>query len=187
MEPGRWGMDPPGRIRHRGRMLLSTSLPSPVDEAQVGRTVRAIRRRSFAVLSTVSEAGFVHAAGVAYCAVGTTMYVNTPRPSRKARNVAAHDRVAVVIPVRRVPFGPPFTVQFQGRATLLAMDDPEILEHVRAGRLRTITRHGELDEPDGCFLRIEPSRRIHTYGIGVSVIAVARDPLHVGERSIELA
>jgi len=27
---------------------------------------------------------------------------------------------------------------------------------------------------------------VHTYGIGVSALAVARDPLHVGARSIDL-
>ena len=160
---------------------------TPTDDQQVARTLRAIQRRSFAILATVSEAGYPHAAGVAYCAVGTTLYVNTMRSSRKARNVAAHERVGIVIPVRRVPVGPPFTVQFQGRATLLATDDPEIRDHLAHGRLGKITAHGELDEPDGCFVRIEPERRIHTYGIGVPILALARDPLHVGDRSIELA
>jgi nitroimidazol reductase NimA-like FMN-containing flavoprotein (pyridoxamine 5'-phosphate oxidase superfamily) len=156
------------------------------DAAQVARTLRVIRTRSFAVLSTVSDAGFPHAAGVAYAAVGSTLYVNTERSSRKARNVAADDRVAMVIPVRRLPVGPPFTVQFQGRATVVAMDDPEIAALVAAGSLDGITRHGELEEPDGCSLRIVANGPVHTYGIGVSALAVARDPLHVGTRSIDL-
>jgi hypothetical protein len=100
--------------------------------------------------------------------------------------VAADERVALVIPVRRLPVGPPFNVQFQGRATILASDDPEITALVAAGSLDGVTSHGELDEPDGCFLRIVPNGRVHTYGIGVSAIAVARDPLHVGARSIDL-
>ncbi len=167
--------------------MLTTQTPAPpVDDAQGERVRRAIRRRSFAVLSTVSPAGFPHAAGVGYASVDTTLYVNTERSSRKARNVAADDRVAVVIPVRRLPVGPPFTMQFQGRATVLSMDDPEIADLVAAEALRSITSHGELDEPDGCFLRIVPSLRIHTYGIGVSAIAVARDPLHVGAGSVEI-
>ena len=141
---------------------------------------RALAKRSFAVLSTVSSAGFPHAAGVVYDAVGTTLYVHTIRSSRKARNVAEDDRVAVVVPVRRAPVGPPFSVQFQGRARVLPMDDPEVRRLVGSGQLATTTKHGALDEPDGCFLRIEPTGRLHTYGLGVSVLAVARDPLHVG-------
>lgn len=171
-------------------MTIITPSPSildqPDDAAQQARTLRAIRSRSFAMLSTVSSAGFPHAAGVSYAAIDSTIYVNTERSSRKARNVAADERVALVIPVRRLPIGPPFTVQLQGRATLLAVDDPEITEHLAGGRLKAVTSHGELEEPDGCFLRIVPNGRVHTYGIGVSALALARDPLHVGARSTDL-
>ncbi len=66
------------------------------------------------------------------------------------------------------------------------MDDPEITDLVSGGHLGKITSHGELDEPDGCFLRIVPNGRIHTYGIGVSALALARDPLHVGARMADL-
>ena len=168
-----------------------TSTPAELtgdsDEARhLERTLRAIRRRHFAVLSTVSDAGFPHAAAVAYDTVGTTLYVHTHRTSRKALNVAANPRAAMVVPVRKLPVGPPFNVQFQARAALLAMDDPEILEHLEAGRLSKITGHGELDEPDGCFLRLRPTGCLHTYGLGVSALAVARDPLHVGPRSAAL-
>jgi hypothetical protein len=72
------------------------------------------------------------------------------------------------------------------RATVVAMDDPEITRLVAAGALDGITAHGELEEPDGCFLRIVANGRIHTYGLGVSALAVARDPLHGGARSIDL-
>ncbi len=164
------------------------------DADQDARILKAIQTRAFALLSTVSPAGFPHAAGVQYDAVvppgggaaDVRLYVHTMGASRKARNVAADDRVAVVIPVRKLPVGPPFTVQFQGRAEVLAMDDPEITDHLAAGRLKAVSSHGELDEPDGCYLRIVPNRVIHTYGIGVSAIGVARDPLHYGARATRL-
>ena len=158
----------------------------PNDPEHRRRVERAIAGRSFAVLSTVSDAGFPHAAGVVYAADGTDLYVSTMRSSRKARNIAADDRVAVVIPVRRLPIGPPFNVQFQGRASVLDVDDPDITRLVAAGTLSGITKHGELDEPDGCFLRIRPTATVHTYGLGVSALAVARDPLHVGARSVRV-
>jgi general stress protein 26 len=182
-------MDRPAEAVHGGPMSTSTTAtttttPAAPDPRQVERTWRAIRRHHFAVLSTVSPAGHPHAAGVSYCAVDERLYVNTHRASRKARNVAADGRVGLVVPVRRLPVGPPFNVQFQGTAALLAQDDPEITTLLARGELGGIVSHGELDEPDGCFLRIEPTRRIHTYGIGVSVLAVARDPLHNGPRSV---
>ncbi len=101
-----------------------------------------------------------------YEAVGTTLYVSTMRASRKARNIAANPHVAVCVPVCRLPVGPPSSLQFQATAAVLAPDDDEISELVAAGRLRSITGHGELDLPGGCFLRITPDRRIATYASG---------------------
>ena len=163
---------------------ITTQTPSDAEQAE--RVRKAVLSRGFATLSTVSEAGFPHAAGVVYVPIGDDLYIHTMRSSRKARNVAANDRVGVVVPVRKLPVGPPFTVQFQGRAEVLAMDDPEVVAHVEAGRLKKITSHGELDEPDGCFLRIRPTGTVHSYGIGVSALAVAKDPLHAGARSVRL-
>ena len=156
------------------------------DPAQLARVERSIRRHRFAVLSSVSPAGFPHAAGIVYSTVGTTLYVHTMRASRKAANIAADGRVAVVIPTRSIPFAPPFNVQFQARATLLDLDDPEIVRAVDSGRLKGIIGHGALEEPDGCFIRIVPNGRVHTYGIGVSTLAVARDPLHSGDRVVDV-
>ena len=67
--------------------ITEAPIPTPAldDPAQVDRTLRAIRSRSFAVLATVSDGGFPHAACVAFCAVGQALYVNTERSSRKAR------------------------------------------------------------------------------------------------------
>lgn len=157
------------------------------DPEQAARVRAAVHSRSFATLSTVSSAGFPHAAGVIYVPVGDELYVHTMRSSRKARNVAADGRIGVVIPVRKLPVGPPFTVQFQGRADVLDMDDPAITALVESGALKKITGHGELDEPDGCFLRIRPTGTVHTYGIGVSVLAVAKDPIANGPRSVVLS
>lgn len=156
------------------------------DHDQAGRVRKAIHSRNFAMLSTASPAGFPHAAGVAYVPIDDELWVHTMRSSRKARNVAADGRVAIVIPVRKLPVGPPFTVQFQGRAELVAMDDPSVLPHIESNSLKAITSHGELDTPDGCFLRIRPTGLVHTYGIGVSALAIAKDPLNNGPRSVRL-
>ncbi len=142
--------------------------------------LKAIATRSYATLATVSTAGRPHVAGVLYAAVGRTLYVSTDRSSRKARNIAATPEVAVTIPVRRVPVGPPSAVQFQGTAELLDRDDPEITRLVEQGELKAITSHGELDLPDGCVVRITPGRRLLTYGLGMSLLQLWRNPLDAG-------
>lgn len=148
---------------------------------ELDQVAKAVAKRSFCMLATASPSGRPHVAGVLYQAIGTTLYVNTSRDTRKARNVADNPYVAVSIPIRRLPVGgPPSTVQFQGRAEILGFDDPDIVRMLEAGRLKKITSHGELDYPDGCFLRITPLRRITTYGLGMSLLKLIRDPLHAG-------
>jgi general stress protein 26 len=139
--------------------------------------VRAMARRTFCFLSTVSPSGHPHGAGVLYAAVDTTLYVNTFRATRKARNIAAEPRVGVVVPVRRLPIGPPSAVQFQGSADLLDPDDPAIERLMDDGTLKSLTSHGELDHPDCCFVRITPVGQVHTYGLGMPLRRLIRDPL----------
>jgi hypothetical protein len=154
---------------------------------ELEQVAKAVARRSFCMLATTSPSGRPHVAGVLYQAIGTTLYVNMSRETRKARNIADNPYVAVSIPIRRLPVGgPPSTVQFQGRAEILGFDDPDIVRLVGAGELKNLTRHGELDYSDGCFVRITPLRRMTTYGLGMSLLKLIGDPLHAGG-SVELA
>lgn len=157
--------------------MTSTTEPTEPRRLDPGTVLPIIGRRSYGVLATSSGRGSAHAAGVLYALVDTDLYVSTERSSRKARNVAENPRVAVTIPIRRLPFGPPAGVQFQARAEVLDVGDPAVRELHAAGRLRRITSHGELELPDGCVLRVSPIGRLHTYGLGMSLVALLRDPL----------
>lgn len=144
------------------------------------RVRAAIEKRTFATLASTSPAGKPHVAGVLYELVEDALFINTLRTSRKARNIAANSSVAVCLPVRRLPVGPPSTIQFQSTAELLDVDDALIRGHLDAGRLESITGHGELDHPDGCFLRIVVPSRLVTYGLGMSIRTLIADPLAAG-------
>ncbi|MEM7341107.1 MAG: pyridoxamine 5'-phosphate oxidase family protein [Actinomycetota bacterium] len=141
---------------------------------------RALARRSFANLATASVTGRPHVAGVLYAWHNGAMYASTMRSSRKARNIQGRADVAVTVLVRRLPVGPPSLIQFQGRAELLASDGPEIRRLVEAGHLTAITGHGELDLSGGCFVKITPGPRLITYGLGMSLWRLIRDPLTAG-------
>jgi nitroimidazol reductase NimA-like FMN-containing flavoprotein (pyridoxamine 5'-phosphate oxidase superfamily) len=147
---------------------------------------RAIGKSSFCTLATASGANRPLAVGVLYAAVGDLLYIATLDTSAKVRNIRENDRVAVCIPVRRYPVGPPFSVQFQGKAEVLPTDDPEIAQLLEAGRLKRITSHGELDDPAACFLRIARGPRVATYGIGVPLRELLRDPIHAS-RSVRMS
>jgi Pyridoxamine 5'-phosphate oxidase len=138
---------------------------------------RAIDRRSVATLATVSAIGRPHAATVLYQCVDDALFVSTHRHSRKARNVADVGLAAVTIAVRRLPIGPPASIQFQSSATVLAHDDPEIISLAAAGRLGRITAHGEMSLDGACFLRLALPTRLVTYALGMSLWRAVRSPL----------
>lgn len=143
---------------------------------------RHIARRSFCLLATSSPAHRPHVAGVLYDEADGALYVSIERASRKGRNIAENPHVAVTVPIRRIPFGPPATAMFSTTAELLDNLDPHVQELAAAGRLAGITGHGELEIPEGCIVRIAPPRVIHTFGIGLSLAKLMREPLRGGGR-----
>ncbi|CAN5139764.1 hypothetical protein BH18ACT4_BH18ACT4_02050 [soil metagenome] len=153
---------------------------------RLDQVTKAIASRSFCTLATASAANRPHVAGVIYVADENVLYVSTLRTSRKARNIAENPDVFVCIPVRRLPVGPPSSVQFAAVAELLASNDPEVVGLAEAGRLKPIVSHCELDLADGCFLRITPTGRLHTYGLGLTLRQLIRNPLEAGGR-VDLA
>jgi S-adenosylmethionine/arginine decarboxylase-like enzyme len=149
----------------------------PADPAIGPIVAKAVRRRSFAVLATSSASGRPHGAGVTYQLADGHIWVSTYRESRKARNVAARPEVALTITVTRIPFFPPASVQIQGRARIVELDDPELRRLAATGSLKKVTGHGELDLDGGCYLRIELPSRVPVYGLGMSLWELARAPL----------
>lgn len=153
------------------------STPSPL-ELPAQAVLEAIGKRSFATLASTSAEGWPHAAGVLYALSGNHLYVSTIGSSRKARNIAANPRVAVTVPVRRSPFGPPSTIIFQTTARVLDLDDPELRAAAASGDLKAVTGHGELELPGGVFIQIALPRKVVTYGLGMSLLSLVRDPMH---------
>lgn len=162
------------------RPNIAISSAPAVHRPDPDRVRAAIEKRSFATLATISPAGRPHVAGVLYEVVDGHLMINTLRTSRKARNIDGNPAVAVCLPIRRLPVGPPSTIQFRSTAELLDLDDLTIRRHLDAGELKSITGHGELDHPDGCFLRIAVPKRLVTYGLGMSIRALIANPLTAG-------
>jgi hypothetical protein len=163
-------------------MTTNTTVQHPPVEPRLDDITKAIAKRSFCTLATTSPSNRPHVAGVLYVADGTTLYVNTHRTSRKARNVAASSRGFVCIPVRRLPVGPPSSIQFDAIVEIVDVDDPSLASLLESGALKSITSHGELDHPDGCFLRITPTGTLHTYGLGMPLRKLLRDPINAAGR-----
>jgi general stress protein 26 len=144
---------------------------------------KALARQHFCTLATAAPDGLPHSVAIQYAYVDGHLYFVTGGPSKKARNIRSNPHVAVTIPVRKYPFGPPFSVQFRGTAEILWPDDPEIVRLIDNGKLKAITGLGVLKEPGICFLRVKPARRIHTYGLGIPLRELLRAPSQ-GDRTV---
>lgn len=169
--------------------MTTTTTPSispPTSPALRQRIMATIAKKSFCTLATTSPAGRAHSAGVVYEAVDGELWVHASAASRKARSIASNPHVGVCIPFRRLPIGPPFTIHFQATAEITAMDGPRARSLLDAGHLKSIAGHGALEMVDGCFIRIEPKGRIHSYGLGARIIDLIRDPLNNGAAHVLL-
>lgn len=161
-----------------GSALAAASLAHPTwDDVE-----RRIASRSFCLLATSSPAGRPHVAGVLYAEAEGALFVSIERASRKGRNIAANPHVGVTVPIRRLPVGPPSTAMFQATAELLPNDDPLVRRLAADGSIKGVTSHGELDHPEGCIVRIPLPDVIHTYGLGLSMWTLMREPLRGGGR-----
>ena len=183
-----WKRQPPLLMLDGMTTAVLTSAATPTVFRPDPRTIRrAIERRSVATLATTSTAGRPHVATVLYQCTDDALFVSTHGGSRKARNVAANGLAAVTIAVRRLPVGPPASIQFQTSAEVLATDDPQIQRLVAAGSLGRITAHGELDLDGACVLRLSLPSRVVTYALGMSLWRVLRHPLDAaGEVSLRV-
>jgi hypothetical protein len=174
MEP--LAQPPYGCAMEQQHALTDQVYPEPLELAP-SAVVEAIRKQSFATLATTSSEAWPHAAGVLYALSDGRLFVSTMRSSRKARNILENPRVAVTIPVRRAPVGPPSSIIFQTNARVLDLDDPGLRKAAASGDLKAVTGHGELELPGGCFIEITLPRKVVTYGLGMSLLSLIRDPM----------
>lgn len=147
------------------------------------RIERTLRKKSFCTLATTSAAGRPHSVGVRYVVIDGALYINAHGSSVKARNVRENPRVAACVPAQKVPFFPPFCVQFQGTAEVLPASSTDIRRMAESGRFKAIVSDKDLQQPDQAFIRITPGKRMHSYGIGEKLLDIVRAPQEAG-RSI---
>ena len=123
-----------------------------------------IEKWPFAVVSFVTPASESRSAGIMYKVRDRTLYVLTGPGTWKAKHIKANPNVSVTVTVPRLPIrirqAPPAVITFPGIGSVLEMKD--VAEDLRKDLMR-----GVGDLPDTCVIRIEPTGRFVTYGIGI--------------------
>lgn len=123
-----------------------------------------IEKWPFGVLSFVTPKGESRSAGIMYKVEDRALYVLTGPDTWKTKHIRANPNVSMTVTVQRVPIrirqAPPAVITFPGVATVLEMGE------IHAELREALTR-GVGDLPDTCVIRIEPTGRFVTYGIGI--------------------
>lgn len=152
--------------------------------AQRARTRRELAKASFATIATASDRHRPHAVGNRYALIDDQLYIVVHEHSVKVLNICQNPHVAISVPVRKVPFFPPYAIQFQGTAGILPLDNPVIARLIEANAFKRISTRKDLAKPGKVVIRITPGKRLSTYGFGFSPLQIARDP-QSAMRSIE--
>jgi len=138
------------------------------------RVWKELERSSFAVLSYVTPGGKPRSSGVLCAATDHRLYVVAAPDSWKARHIATGDEVAVTVPIRRgsvlsliAPI-PPATVSLQAAATVHPAGSVD-----RKSVPKKLAKLLPKNASTGCLIELAPTGRFTTYGIGVSLLAMA--------------
>ncbi len=137
-----------------------------------------IRKKTFGVLSTVSPKGRAHSTGILYGVPPQEskfcLYLITLRDYVKVRNIMNNPNISFVIPFPHhyFRFIPSSCVYFQGTAEIVSFDDPEPQKVFNQKRILRMMLE-ESNQPDmkgnTIFLKIKPEKKVHCYGIGLSL------------------
>jgi hypothetical protein len=147
--------------------------------------LRELGKHHFLILSTVGEDGFPYSAGVNYAVSRPghdfALYVMTRTHLKKARNIALHPQVSLVIPLIRrfLWFLPPTTIQLRGRAQILDWTDEagrELFTGFWLGRriLKAYQVSHQRGEKRICFLKITLDPVVASYMVGQSIWEIWR-------------
>ena len=139
-----------------------------------------LRKRDFAMLSTISKESKPHSVGVNYGVSGPgrdlVIYVMTRKHLQKARNIGQNPNISLVVPLTRrlLWFLPPPTIQLHGQAEIVDWTDGEgtdVFRRFWMGRriLKAYQESHHRGETRICFLKITPDPVIYTYMVGYSI------------------
>jgi general stress protein 26 len=139
---------------------------------------KAVRKKTFGVLSTIDAKGRPHSTGVIY-AVGSpekafALYSIVGANYAKVRNIKRNSNVSLVItfPHYWIRFAPASYVMFRGTAEILPADDPDghwAMNRTRIGRMNLQTSAEDIGT-EFVYIKITPEPTVFCYALGFSIM-----------------
>lgn len=151
---------------------METNILAPFAFAYVERL---LRRKNFGVLTTITREGKPHSIGVVYAVSPSPepfcIYLITRLVLKKARNIQYNPNISFVVPFPHYVFRiiPPACIQFEGKATLVPIDNPIALKAFQNAIVLRRSMIHSIDLGESTFIRIVPDDKIFSFGIGATI------------------
>ncbi|MFW9793538.1 MAG: pyridoxamine 5'-phosphate oxidase family protein [Candidatus Thorarchaeota archaeon] len=137
---------------------------------------KAVRKKSFGVLSTIDSKGRPHSTGIIY-AVGSpakpfALYILVGEKYVKVKNIKRNRNVSLVVtfPHYWVRFAPASYVMFRGSAEIIPFSDEDArwaFSQFRIGRMNLESDPGDTNI---VFIKITPEPKVVCYGLGYGLM-----------------
>ncbi|MFX1606898.1 MAG: pyridoxamine 5'-phosphate oxidase family protein [Promethearchaeota archaeon] len=158
------------------------------EESPFDLVEREVRKKSFAVISTVDSKNRPHSTGVVFVmsppGEELAFYVVTQAKSAKVRNIKRNSNVTLVVtfPHHYLRFIPDGTVMVRGTADLVGLDD-EGAQAAFAQKGRKLDANSEA-LMGTVVIRIRPSKTLYVYGVGIGLNQMRKDPTSARYKAI---
>ncbi|MBN2227952.1 MAG: pyridoxamine 5'-phosphate oxidase family protein [Candidatus Thorarchaeota archaeon] len=150
---------------------------------------KAVRKKSFGVLTTINSKGRPHSTGIIYGVSPPTspfaLYILVGKNYAKVRNIKANNQVSLVVtfPHYWLRFVPASYAMFRGTAELVSFNNIDArwsMSQSRIGRMNLAT---DVSEDEMVFIKINPEPTIFCYGLGISIMEMRGDHTNAGYKA----
>ncbi|MFW9809691.1 MAG: pyridoxamine 5'-phosphate oxidase family protein [Candidatus Thorarchaeota archaeon] len=144
---------------------------------------REIRKKTFAVISTVDSKNRPHSTGIIFAtsAPGEELmfYIVTQAKSAKIRNIKRNPNVSLTItfPHYYLRFIPDSTVMIRGKADIVPLDDEGAQAAFAQKKMTRMNLEVDSEVLKGSVvIRICPNKTVYVYGVGIGLNQMRKDP-----------
>ncbi|MCY3411855.1 MAG: pyridoxamine 5'-phosphate oxidase family protein [Candidatus Heimdallarchaeota archaeon] len=137
--------------------------------------------KTYGILGTIDEKGSPHSTSVVYgldSIDNPTIYIVTGRKYKKTKNIKNNPLISFVIPFPHhiLRFVPASSIQFQGTAEIIDIQNEEIIELFMNKRiLRMVIKDAIENADQNVILKITPDKTIFGHGLGLSIMEMKKN------------
>ncbi|MHA1148603.1 MAG: pyridoxamine 5'-phosphate oxidase family protein [Promethearchaeota archaeon] len=140
-----------------------------------------VRSKTYGILSTINPDGYPHSTSIIYAVSppesNFCLYCISSKNYRKVKNIQNNEKIAFVIPFPHhvMRFVPANAVHFQGKASLLPIDDSEARKSFNSSKILRFNLERTAELVDSIFIKIIPNQKFHIYGLGYGMMEMRKN------------